>query len=244
MSAARDMISDLRVNAGFTLVELLIALTLVGLMSVVLFGGLHFGARAWEAGSERAAQLGEIEAVHGFLRRQIGQAVLPAGTGGRAARTASASRRLDPDAATDSFAGEEDSLRFTALVPSRIGVGGFYRFQLSAVQDDAFRRLEVSWWLDRPDESRDEPPEELDNPDETESAVGGKRVLIEGLERVVFRYYGAERGTGDAEWRGDWDGEAGLPALIALEIEFPPNDYRSWPELLVAPKFSVAPPAS
>ena len=37
-----------RSEAGFTLIELLVALTLLGLISVVLFGGLRFGTRAWE----------------------------------------------------------------------------------------------------------------------------------------------------------------------------------------------------
>ena len=37
-----------RDHNGFTLVELLVATTLLALLSVVLFGGLRFGARAWE----------------------------------------------------------------------------------------------------------------------------------------------------------------------------------------------------
>ena len=34
--------------AGFTLVELLVAMTLLGFLTVLLFGGLRFGTRAWE----------------------------------------------------------------------------------------------------------------------------------------------------------------------------------------------------
>ena len=40
--------ADGRDAAGFTLIELLVTLTLVGLISLVLFGGLRFGTRAWD----------------------------------------------------------------------------------------------------------------------------------------------------------------------------------------------------
>ena len=35
-------------EAGFTLLELLISMTLLGLLMLVVLGGLRFGARAWE----------------------------------------------------------------------------------------------------------------------------------------------------------------------------------------------------
>jgi general secretion pathway protein J len=35
-------------EAGFTLVELLVSITLMAFLSVLLFGGLHFGTRVWE----------------------------------------------------------------------------------------------------------------------------------------------------------------------------------------------------
>jgi general secretion pathway protein J len=42
MPRARD------VQAGFTLVELLVAVTLMAMLSILLFGGLRFGTRVWE----------------------------------------------------------------------------------------------------------------------------------------------------------------------------------------------------
>lgn len=35
-------------EAGFTLIELLVSVTLMAMLSVMLFGGLHFGTRVWE----------------------------------------------------------------------------------------------------------------------------------------------------------------------------------------------------
>ncbi|NEX17237.1 MAG: general secretion pathway protein GspJ, partial [Halochromatium sp.] len=34
---------------GFTLVELLIALSLIGIITLLLFSGLRLGSRSWEA---------------------------------------------------------------------------------------------------------------------------------------------------------------------------------------------------
>ncbi len=213
-----------RAGAGFTLIELLVALTLLGLVSVVLFGGLRFGTRAWEAGNARAERLAEVQAVQAVLRRRIAQAVLPEDAG-------TASAFSDSPAA---FAGEEDSLRFVALVPSRFGVGGFYLFDLSVADDDDGTRLELAWRLFRPDQ-----PGDLDEP---EPGLGGKRVLIEGIEEAKFGYYGAETAGAEAEWRGRWDEADGLPALIALEVAFPAGDSRSWPDLVVAPRLATTAP--
>ena len=51
---------------GFTLLELLIAMTLLGLLMLGLFGGLRLGARVWEAGDARAAYEAEAGDVPGF----------------------------------------------------------------------------------------------------------------------------------------------------------------------------------
>ncbi len=211
-----------RAGAGFTLVELLVALTLLGLVSVVLFGGLRFGTRAWEAGTARAERLAEVQAVQGVLRRRIAQAVRPEDAGAESAFS-------DSPAA---FAGEEDGLRFVALVPSRVGVGGFYLFELWVADDGDGARLELAWRLFRPEQ-----PGGLDEP-----GLGGRRVLIEGFEEAKFGYYGAERAGAEAEWRERWDGADGLPALIALEVAFPAGDPRSWPDLVVAPRLATTAP--
>ena len=61
---------------GFTLVELLVVLALLGLVSVALIGALRFGLRAWDTGERRVEQLNRVQAVQAFLRRRIQQATL------------------------------------------------------------------------------------------------------------------------------------------------------------------------
>jgi len=38
---------------GVTLVELLVALSILSLMAVLLLGGMHLGLRVWESGGDR-----------------------------------------------------------------------------------------------------------------------------------------------------------------------------------------------
>jgi general secretion pathway protein J len=208
---------------GFTLVELLVALTLLGLISVVLFGGLRFGTRAWEAGDRRAAQLAQVQAVQALLRRRIAQA-LPPGLGAAAA--------VEKRAV---FAGETDVLQFFAAVPSRTSVGGIYAFDLAAIEDDSGVRLELTWRLRRADDEADDTPE---------AGLGGRRVLIDGLAAAQFRYFGAPEPGQTADWRDNWDGNAGLPELVAIEAEFPDGGGRAWPVLQVAPKLGETGPAT
>ena len=217
-----------RPEAGFTLIELLVALTLLGLISVVLFGGLRFGTRAWEVGNLRAEQLAQVQAVQALLRRRIAQALPPA------------SEAAGVDARRRVFSGESDALQFLAAVPSRAGVGGIYAFDLAVIEvgapGGAGMRLEFTWRLHRADDEaeRGEPPE---------AGLGGRRVLIEGLASARFSYFGAPAPGQAADWRDRWEAEAGLPGLIAIEAEFPEGDGRAWPVLHVAPKLGVARPA-
>ena len=210
--------------AGFTLIELLVALTLLGLVSVVLFGGLRFGTRAWEAGDLRAAQLAQVQAVQALLRRRIAQALPPGPEGDELTE-----RRAV-------FSGAPDTLRFLAAVPSRAGVGGIYAFDLAAIEDDAGVRLELTWRLHRADD-------EAIGDDTPEAGLGGRRVLIEGLAGARFRYFGAPLRGQTAEWGDSWEVDAGLPELISIQAEFPERDRRAWPDLNVAPMLGAAGPA-
>jgi general secretion pathway protein J len=205
-----------RRSCGFTLVELLIALTLVGLLTVALFGGLRFGTRAWEAGNRQAEILAETEAVQGLLRRLLSQVILPRPAEGGAL-------------AAEAMEGTADGLRFVSVLPSHIGVGGLYIFNLSLADDEDTARLDLAWRLYRPDD-----PEPFVSGEDQDRQ---RRALIEGIENAVISYYGVRQGDQDADWHDDWFGTAGPPALVSIKIEFAETDRRSWPALVVAPRF-------
>ena len=124
-------------NAGFTLVELLVATTLLALVSAALFGGLRFGARAWESAADRIERDGEIEAVQELLRRTLSEASDLA------------------EAEADSMVGAPDGLSFFAPLPRHAGAGGIGRYRLEL---DKGGRLLIAWEPRRPGAPLAAPP--------------------------------------------------------------------------------------
>jgi general secretion pathway protein J len=192
-------------SQGFTLVELLVALTLMALLSLVLFGGLRFGVRVWETGGETVSQASRIEAVQNLLRSQVSQAHLP-------------QQRAAPPLPI-AFVGRPEYVTFVAPLPVQRGIGGFYQFQLARRDRDGRTDLALAW-------RRYRAAEDL-GPFEEETT------LIENVSDVELSYFGAADEAQPAQWWNSWEGAESRPRLIRLRLEFPPGDTRRWPDLII-----------
>jgi general secretion pathway protein J len=194
--------------AGFTLVEILVAITLLGLLMAALFGGVQLGVRAWEASEERLDESSRLATVQGFLRERLAQAYLL--------------EELAPRAdARPAFAGEPDRLSFITLMPEHLG-GGFQRMVLAVTAADEGSDLAVTWW-----------PAELDD-----AAVGPdalrRRALLAHVAELRLSYFGSVERNQPPAWHEVWE-QPVLPQLILVQLRFPDRDLRSWPDLIVRP---------
>ncbi len=198
--------------SGFTLLELLISLTLLGLIAAVLFGGLRFGLRAADIGSERLDRSRELLLAQSFLRRQLGQAIPLA-------------RGRDQGQAVAWFDGGRDAIEFIAPMPAHLGLGGLYRVTLRTTGEPGSRRLTLVQRMFRPN-------------DEGASAAtdGGITTLIDGIEGLRFDYYGAASPDDRPRWESEWTEMETLPELIRVRVTFPAAAGRHWPDLTVAPR--------
>jgi len=91
--------------AGFTLIEIVIALTLVAALLAITFSGLRVGLAAWRQGDARAEQLQRVRSLNQLLVRAVGGAH---------------PYRLDaagPEPAPPAFQGERDRLTFVTARP-------------------------------------------------------------------------------------------------------------------------------
>jgi general secretion pathway protein J len=203
---------------GFTLVELLVGLTLFALMSVLMFGGLRLGLRAWESGGERIDEAAQVELVQSLLRGRLSQARLPRFMGPQ-----------DEDRNTlSAFNGTVDAMSFVAPLPIHSGnggFGGFAVFLLTERQAGERASMELAWKIFRPDvfDRADFEPDE-------------ERVLLDDIAGTELAYYGQFDASRPPAWLDQWDGALGLPQLIRVRVSFPPGDRRRWPDLVVAPR--------
>ena len=102
-------------RTGMTLVELLIAIALTGIILVIIFTALRTGADSWDAVESRTAVSHRMRLVHGLLRRQLAEV-----------RPVSGRRRQAP-----ALSGDDRRLSYRAPLTVHGAPGGFYRMQLS-----------------------------------------------------------------------------------------------------------------
>ncbi len=126
---------------GFTLLELLVAVSVFALLSVMMYGGLSFGVRAWERVGEADTRQSDVQLVQNLLRRAFAE-VQPVEVGGPRRRL-----RL-------AFEGGRDGLAFVGPLPAHLGPGGNYLIGLQVEGSGRERALTLRWEVfreERPD---------------------------------------------------------------------------------------------
>ncbi|MCX7073652.1 MAG: prepilin-type N-terminal cleavage/methylation domain-containing protein [Methylococcales bacterium] len=105
-------------SKGFTLIEVLIGMTLLSLMVVLLFSSLAIGAKSWEQGEKKIANVNEIAVVQHFFNLHLPHAT---------------PQWNDFDSEKErvfSFQGKKDALQFVAGFPASAQRSGLQLFNL------------------------------------------------------------------------------------------------------------------
>lgn len=201
---------------GFTLLELLIALTLLGLILVLLFGGLRLGMRSWDVSQKQVDNLNSVRSLEGFLRREMSVIAPYRWKSGVAPQLA--------------FLGERQQLSFVAPLPSRVSAGGLYAVSISLeVQGQGKKRI-VWRYL----------PVNGAMQDFSSLAQAPQVVLasseLDEVEDIGLSYFGQENSTIAPRWMDRWDSKAALPLLIRIQVKL--KHGAEWPDFVVAPLLS------
>ncbi len=176
---------------GFTLIELIIALALVALITVLLFSGLRLGGRAWDGVDAVAERNAEVRSARGFLDRALMQA---------------RDLTINYDAEDRQiFAGNATQLEFAAPLSEHVGVPGLYVLRLGLEGRGERSRLVLTRWLlhsdvlagkgDTPEWQPldpDSPGVSGDSAEDRDLAAGayGQTVLLEGVADFELAYFG------------------------------------------------------
>lgn len=198
-------------QSGFTLIEVLIGMTLLSVMMVLLFGSLRISVRNWDAGEERILEVSETAAIQNFFQRHL-----------------AAVRPVWDDFSDDdpklSFQGESRQLRFVAPLPASAGRQGLQVFSVKlkkyAGSDSLVVNIEPFFPL--------EDGEEWQNEDVT---------LAEKAGEFKLSYFGSIEDD-QPSWHDQWLEQRKLPSLIKVEMEF--ENEKIWPELVVGLRLSSA----
>lgn len=200
-------------EAGFTLLELLIAFTLLAMLLALLAGGLRFSATAWQKGVGKIDAVTEVGLVQQLLRRLLSEA-LPLRP------------FVEQDSPSIAFSGDADNVSFLGFAPAQAVPGGLYQIGLAIEGDRGDRNLVMSWRR-LTFEGRDFAPW-----DENQRSV-----LMAGIDSGAFAYFGPDGpDRANPSWRDLWKDPSALPVRVRLRLVFPAGDMRNWPMLVVAPR--------
>lgn len=182
-----------RGNHGFTLLELLISITLLAVITTLLAYAIHIGSSAWGRSNQTIASSQDQHLIEEFITREISQA--------RALRirTSKGSRVA--------FEGYRNAVRFAAILPIHRGVGGIYFVSVAAEGADDSQQLALSYRLARPLDFVEGDPESEE-----------RTVLVDKLTDAQFQYYGSVTNEEPPSWMTEWPNEQQLPEMVRVRF--------------------------
>jgi general secretion pathway protein J len=182
-----------RAADGFTLLEMLLAISLLSLITSSILGGVHLGRRAWE--SARASDaIDDIETAARAISAQLSKAY-PVLQG----------RSNAPPAVA--VQGAMNAWRAITLSEGGAQWGGLILTDIGAVDSPNGADLAVWTRVYREDEGLSPPREEM-----------RMTTVLRDLAYFQLSYFGSMEKDRPAVWSDSWINRAELPLLVSLKI--------------------------
>ena len=184
-----------RSQAGFTLIELVLAMTLLGTMMLLLYSGLSFALRSWDSGDANGRLTADRRIGEHFLRRELVE-LFPM-------------RWKDASIVKVAFLGEAQRLKWVSARPAGVSMGGLSLVGVE-VEGNA-RGGERNLVMRRAmpdDDARDFGPLDKAEP----------FVLLSGVDQVSFSYFGAENDFAEPKWVDAWTTPSRIPQMVRVKV--------------------------
>lgn len=196
-------------SKGFTLVELLLAITLLSILMGLAYGGFRASTRATDRGQDILAESSRLRLAHQFVHRQLNQ-VLPM----------SYSNKEDGELPVV-FEGSSNSIRYVGPMPGYLGFGGPQVQELSIIGTDSGQALVLSHAL-------------LQGFEEAKLHASAPIMLIDGIQDATFMFQGRDEQGQPASWQNSWSETGILPVAVSLQVDFDAAAHMEWPELIAS----------
>jgi len=194
-------------QSGFTLLEILLALVLMAMTMVGVWGALRTGTKLTRSADAASQRSDRVRAVQAFLRNYLGgaqpQAFVPA-----------------KDQSARMFRGDPLVLTYVAPMPAQLGDGGLFVQTLQFVRGQG--RNDYTLQLIYAPLSSD-----------TVSPASKPEVLLQQVSNGGFEYLVAGQGNQPAKWQRIWHSTNGLPLAVHIVADTNWGGRVGFPEMLI-----------
>jgi general secretion pathway protein J len=196
--------------SGFTLLELMLSLAILGIVLLIIFGALRIGTRAWEKGEKDIAVHQRQRAVLSLLTQQIASACI---------------YEIKLGDEPFYFKGSENTMEFVSrspIVPGALTGVVFAKYKVQ--EGDTQGKKELGLYEKDAGFLKEE--DLLNNEDFL--------ILISGLETLRFEYLKEGDDEAEPQWQAVWDPseKSGLPLAVKIVMK---QDSETAPITLVVP---------
>lgn len=193
---------------GFTLIEVLIAMTLLSVMVVLLFSSMRISAVSWVKGEDKITQVNDVAVVYQFFQHHFTEA-----------------RPLWDDFSSEykllAFQGDSQKLQFVSAFPASAKKSGLQLFSIRLANDGDEKILMVSIKPFYPAAEGEEW--------RTEEVT-----LLRHVSNFSLYYFQQDENEPDGMWLDSWLEIETHPKLVKVIIERDDGSY--WPEMIFALK--------
>jgi general secretion pathway protein J len=203
-----------RIQAGFTLLEVMIATVLLAIMMTLLLSGMRIGADSWEQGERLADRSSRLLVADNFFRSHLSDVKPLFETPADPGQVGKPPRLM--------FRGDSALLEYAGTLPPQVR-GGIYKFRLYLAEEGERSDLKLAI---RPFSSGA-------NTGSVEGDPIEDLLVLENVERVSFAYYKRTQLEGESKWLDAWK-EDFLPSLIRIDIAL--RGEPPWPSIFIAPR--------
>jgi general secretion pathway protein J len=215
-----------RSRLGFTLVELLIALSIIGIVLLLLFSALSLATRSWESIHAYNEKSADLRIARNLIQRTLRQL------------------RRQEDVSIEglrltALSGDNESIEWIAELSMHLGLPGLYMLRLVIEEDQERSQLVLYRWLLHPDilAGGDDWPawEPLSegarlrsfnaSDDDVNDGAFGRTTLISDLDEFRIEYFGRLEGEARKVWSESWLDQPRLPRLVRIHVTTPGQEW-------------------